>query len=158
MKKYVRCAIRRSNHSGEMYDKNNRPIGFGYQGKSFQLREGAEVCLEKDAIYCFTDAVIEHEENEKDPVTHVTRVRKIRIPRFTIDYYGYYVCDNACGGDYIKCNGREISREEFWADDTTIITKAEVEKDIAPEPLNRANKEPDDEINDNNESLEDILL
>jgi len=130
MQKHVRCSIRRANNSGEMYEKSNKPIGFGYQGKSFQLIEGAEVCLEKNALYCFTDAVIEHDEVEKDPVTRISRVRKVRIPRFLIDYYGYYMCEGKCNGDYSKCDGKEITREEFYSDNEDVKEKVEVQKEI----------------------------
>lgn len=158
MEKYVRCTIRRSNHSGEMYDSSDRPIGFGYNGKSYQLIEGAEVCLPKPAIYCFIDAVIEHDKVTKDPVTKAQKIEKIKIPRFVIDYLGFYVCEKKCNGDYSKCDGRSISRDEFFSDSEVdgekIETRAgldEVKKSVDKKKIT----EDDDIINDN--IIEDVL-
>jgi len=116
MEKRTRVVIRRSNHHAEMYDNDSRPIGFGYQGKSFSLMEGSEVCLDKDAIYCFTDAVIEHTEVIKDRNTGISTTKVTKIPRFIIDYKGFYVCSNKCNNGIKECVGIPISNDEFWDD------------------------------------------
>ena len=137
MEKRVRCTIRRSNHKGEMYNNDLRPIGFGYQGKSFQLMEGKLVCLPKEALYCFTDAVIEHTKVVKNSETGKTSVENIRIPRFNIDYEGYYVCNKECNGDFENCKGTKITRDDFESDEQ-VDEKAEVFEDIVAKPKRAA--------------------
>ena len=144
MKKYVRCTITRSNHQGEVYSNNSRPLGAGVNGRVIQIQEGEEVCLEKPFIYCFKDAVIEHTKVERDAATGKTKNIREEIPRFIINYKGFYMCDGACKGDYDKCKAQEITHDMFWEDDEDITA--------AIDKVEKTKKEEDAE------NSEDILL
>lgn len=120
MIKATKCRIRRANSPMEVYSKSTTPIGAGANGRFIQVKENEEVCIEKPFIYCFEDAVIETKIRQRDDNGKEV-LKDIKVNRYLIDYIGFYKCTKKCVNG--KCDGIEISREEFFKEDESEVVK-----------------------------------